>query len=244
MERRERIRPFSEETIKSMTELKKIAQETIGLGEFMGALWDGAESLVQCEIAHRAQRRAKLLEIPESIEYHGRREKLHHEHSVRHLKRSIELLRRSRQKIDPAKIRELDAFAKKPAEFRQSRAKSIEAFKRDLLENDIEPEAAREVADIIEQIFDEVVEKKGFSGLLDYSEKQLNDLIERREKDEMRGRGEYSSPIVWWKAVAIAAVLGIAVIVVIICFVYYHCVHLLAISWYTARIIRAILLSC
>ena len=102
--------------------------------------------------------------------------------------------------------------------FQEIRVKSIETLQDSFLEDTQDPDVVMEISEILNDVFNKVDREKGTNGLLDFIESQLVELKKVRYKEKNRGR-EHHSPLPWWKIIAIALWLCVAIYFVILCLI-------------------------
>lgn len=206
--------------------LRKLLKE-IGWENVIDEFFNGVEETVNCEIANRGKKKGKMLKIKEKEDYFNKKEKLHHNQSIEYFKLTNELLEEADDRLDPETRKKIDEAIKAPDNLKTLKLKASKHFREELFDIDLDPEEATELLQMFDESFD-VIEKEGFGGLVKKTKKQINDLIEVRS-DEENERGRIRHSILLAKALIIAGFLGIALIVVLICYVWHRCVYLRAI---------------
>lgn len=209
--------------------LRKLSKE-IGWENVIDEFFNGVEETVNCEIANRGKKKSKMLKIKEKEEYFNKKEKLHHNQSIAYFKLTNKLLEEADDRLDPETRKKIDDAIKAPDNLKTLKVKASKHIKEELLDVDFDPEETTELLQMFDESFD-VIEKEGFGGLVKKIKNQINDLIEVRS-DEKNDRGRIrQSPMLIYKALVIAGFLGIALIVVLICYAFANCAWLETIFW-------------
>lgn len=197
------------------------------------------ESFLNCEIIHRRAERAAAMKLPKGKEY----EKMAMVHNAQGLRR----LKAARASVNKA-IKMYPSIVKKRGEL-VSEKELKEIFgecdvmlKNEIFEKDLPAAEAAAVWSEYEKV-KEVVTTKRMRGLADYYGSKIDELTEART-DLAKGR-KHASPIPWWKIVAIAVELGIAIGAVVNCFKKDDCKDLLEILRITAKALyRTVTMGC
>ena len=206
--------------------LRKLSKE-IGWEYVIDEFINGAEETLNCEIANRGKKKAKMLKMKEKEkeDYFKKKEKLHHNQSMEFFKLTNKLLEEADVRLDPGTRKKINEVLKDPDNLKTLKLRALKNFREELFDNDLDPEEATELLQMFEESFDGI-ENEGFGGLAKKIKKQINDLIEVRS-DEEKDRGRVrNSVILLYKALIIAAALGITLIAVLICYAFVNCAWL------------------
>lgn len=196
--------PFNEK--EAIERMKKIHQEMPKMDKSFQEYWNGIKAMIKCEINYRARTKAEKLDFPELISHYENKEKIFHKQSIGHMKKSLGFFKEANEKIDPKTIQKFDNIAKSSAIVKKFQTELLDYSKYSLIDTDVDAATAEEVLQIYEKIIDEVISKKGFTGLVKHFADNVNKLIEIRS-DERQNRGRiHRSPLYWWKYLAIAGV--------------------------------------
>jgi len=210
--------PFDKELLSSMKEFSFRA-ERAGFSGFVGSFWEVLDSLIQTEINHRRNRLVNLLRKDERIqERYSEKEKKHHDRSILRIDKALNNFKEERKYLNMKKFDKMDKIIKDKEKFQEIRVKSIETLQDSFLEDTQDPDVVMEISEILNDVFNKVDREKGTNGLLDFIESQLVELKKVRSKEKNRGR-EHHSPLPWWKIIAIALWLGVAIYFVILCLI-------------------------
>lgn len=115
----------------------------------------------------------------------------------------------------------------------------LAALKDDLADVDVKKEDAQIILDIFNEVVG-VYQNSGENGLTNYIKLKLEELHNYRSSDN-KGR---VSNLPWWKIVAIAALIGIAIFVVVRCFKNNNCEYLVRDFAYFAQGIYYLVKLC
>lgn len=194
--------PFNEKEV--IERMKNIHTESPKMENSFQEYWNGLKEMIKCEITFRARAKAERLNFPELINHYENKEKIFHKQSIDHMKKSLRDFKEANEKIDPKTIKKLDNIAKNPVMIKRFQTEILDYSKCSLIDIDVDADTTEEVLQIYENIINEVIAKKGFTGLIEHFDDNVNKLIEIRS-DERQNRGrEHRSPIRWWKYLAIA----------------------------------------
>jgi hypothetical protein len=158
----------------------------------------------------------------------GRREGLpptaaqFHEQANKSAQRALNIIRAASERLDDpgsplTQIRRVHEDPDAKAAVEDARVSFLQAFVKF---NRLEPENFSEV----NAIWDEVVPialNEGVEGLLNYTQRNLDDFLSVRAEDDRGNRPH--SPLEWWKWVLIAVILAAGVFAVIACFWWFGC---------------------
>lgn len=212
--------PFSPEADESFRKLNNIAQSA-GIGGFMESFWQGTESIIRSEKAYRKAQRAKLLKKPKIREEQLMKEETHHEKSIVLIKRALTRLKEEHRELEAERrIKQMDEVVKNPTKFKKIQQTSLKKFFEGLLETELDPDMSREVTDIFEDVYRNVVKDRGIIDILDYIKVQLEELQEIRVKKKNRGRDERHSVLLQYKFALLCILGGVSLFVVIYCYYY------------------------
>jgi hypothetical protein len=210
------------EEIESTTLINKQSLEQLkAMGKGLG--WDpfieeycrGTTKMVHCEIANRGKRRAKILKMDKQAEEYGDLDESYHEESMVHMKQARKLFEEANKKIDAKTKKKYDEIAKKPENLEKIRKEVSERMNLAISETDIKPEDVPEITRAFEDTF-KIAKEKGFSGIVNEIDKDLDELIKLRlDKEKNRGR-EHRSPVAWWKWFVIVGIIGTLIAIAIL----------------------------
>lgn len=188
-----------------------------GFPGFIGSFWETLDSLIQTEIKNRRYKIAELLNKSDEIkERQRRKEKKHHDRSLRRINMTIKNFKEERKLLNTKYLEKMDEVLKDKVKFGRFKDMAIETLQDSFLETSEEATVVMEVIDIFKDTLNKVGDGRGADGLLDYIEEGLEELKRVRSEEKDRGR-EHRSPIAWWKAALFYAMAGIYIAIVIYC---------------------------
>ncbi len=188
----------------------KAAGKGLGWDPFIDEYCKGTTKMVHCEIANRGKHRAKILKMDKQVKEYGKLEESYHEESMVRMKEARKSFKEANRKIDAETKKKYDEAAKKPENMEKLRKVVFEKLNLAISETDMEPEYVPEITRAFEDTF-KIAKEKGFSGIVDKIDKDIDELIKlRSDKEKNRGR-EHRSPLVWWKWIMIITIVGLSI---------------------------------
>jgi hypothetical protein len=212
----------------------------IGLSAAFDAIYNAANEFVQSEQAARMQQRFnhigfRLTPIEQSAESD------HNAAGLKAVELALNEVRSARSRLGPAVVQRLDQTISS-AEGKQALALARSSFATELAQQDM---TQVEFAEVLAE-WDKHAQKVSsgaFSAVLDDLDGSLSQLRDARNSPT-RGR-EPASPLPFWKILLVAVTIGIALGVVIACFVWFGCVWIMGfLAWYAPSLGWVIAMGC
>src|ERR1700736_6996995 len=212
----------------------------VGLGIALDSVSSAADEFVQSEQAFRKEQRIRLTGFiatdPERVA-----EAQHNAAGLRHVDEALAHIRNARQQLAPDLLGRLDATVRSD-QGRQALASSRANFAQLLTQEDLHVPDFQEVLATWDSQLSQVT-ASGFSGLLEHLEASTAQLKEVRTLPN-RGR-QLASPLPFWKIILIACTILVSLGAVIVCFVWFGCVWIMAyLAWYAPSVSAVIAMGC
>ena len=217
------------------------ALEETPLGDSGRQVFHAIKFFMMSEKKHQKASRIRAMGLDKALaNMESHESDRYNEQGLGRLKAAARSLEKGKEAIDKAAQKKFEEIVASD-DFREELGRTRDTIRGHIIKTDFFGEVAGEIDEIWQEGIS-ALEKDGPDGLTKFYEKNMRELADKRGIAD-RGRGPHS-PIAWWKAVAIACIVGVGVWDIIHCYWWRGCRDVFRNSWNAIRICLSIASSC
>lgn len=179
---------------------------------------------IMSEKKHQTAERIRMVGLDRKLaSLHVRESDLFNEQGLARLRAARKALQVGKASVDRSKMSQLEETVRSD-EFRDELNRVRDSIQDHIIKVDLLPEQAKEVYTIVLEKMN-TLESKGYKGVLESYENDLEELENIRQKRPDRGRAPHS-PLAWWKYVTLGLIAYLMAVAIAHCFATVFCAAL------------------